>query len=137
VISGHPRLYIYLHVMPTPKLDNYLGTFRKMRGFTQREMAFLLGCHNSAKVSRYEHSRRVPSLDTIFAYEAILGCSSRELFAGIQERAERQAMHRVRLLRRRLERQSRNPILTRKVEFLRSVVEGGTDELHYEAVPKT
>jgi transcriptional regulator with XRE-family HTH domain len=123
--------------MPTPKLNNYLRTFRKMRGFTQREMAFLLGCHNAAKVSRYEHSRRVPSLDTIFAYETILGASARELFAGIQERAVRRALHRVRLLRRRLERQSRNPILTRKVEFLRAVAEGDTNELRYEAVPKT
>jgi transcriptional regulator with XRE-family HTH domain len=123
--------------MPTPKLNNYLGTFRKMRGFTQREMAFLLGCHNSAKVSRYEHSRRVPSLDTIFAYETILGTSAQELFAGIRERAERQAMHRVRLLRRRIERQTTNPILARKIEFLRSVAEGNTTELHYEAVPKT
>jgi transcriptional regulator with XRE-family HTH domain len=122
--------------MPTPKLNNYLGTFRKMRGFSQREIAFLLGCHNSAKVSRYEHDRRVPSLETIFAYEAILGTSARELFAGIQERAVRHALHRVRLLQRRLERQSRNPILARKVEFLRSLAEGDNDELHYEAVPK-
>jgi transcriptional regulator with XRE-family HTH domain len=123
--------------MPTPKLNNYLRTYRKMRGFTQREVAFLLGCHNPAKVSRYELSRRVPSLDTIFAYETILGFSASELFAGIQERAQRNAMHRVRLLRRRLERQSRNPMLARKVEFLRSVAEGDKDELHYEAVPKT
>jgi transcriptional regulator with XRE-family HTH domain len=123
--------------MPTPKLNNYLRTYRKVRGFTQREMAFLLGCRNPAKVSRYEQSRRVPSLETIFAYETILGISAQELFAGVQERAQRSAMHRVRLLRRSLDRQTKNPILARKVEFLRSVAEGGANELHYEAVPKT
>ena len=122
--------------MPTPKLDNYLRTFRKTRGFTQREVAFLLGRHNEAKVSRYEHSKRVPSLETIFAYETILGVPAHELFAGIQERARRHAMHRVKLLKSRLERRTKDPVLTQKVDFLRTVAEGGTNELHYEAIPK-
>lgn len=122
--------------MPIPKLNNYLKTFRKTRGFTQREVAFLLGGHNAAKVSRYERSRRIPSLETIFVYETILGISAHELFAGIKERAERHAIHRVRLLARRLERLTKNPILTRKVDFLRIVAEGGPDELHYEPIPK-
>jgi transcriptional regulator with XRE-family HTH domain len=118
--------------MPTAKLDNYLRTFRKTRGFTQREVAFLLGGHNKAKVSRYEHSRRVPALDTIFAYETIFGSSAHELFAGIQERAHRRAIHRVCLLARRLERQTKNPVLAQKVEFLRAVARGGAEELRYE-----
>ena len=92
--------------MPQTKLDNYLRTYRKNRGFSQREVAFLLSCHSGAKVSRYERSKRLPPLETIFAYEVILGMPARELFAGIQERAERRALHRVRLLARRLARQS-------------------------------
>ena len=120
--------------MPTPQLDNYLRTFRKTRGFTQREVAFLLGSHNEAKVSRYEHSKRVPSLETIFVYEAVLGIPAQELFAGIQERARRRAMNRVRLLSRRLEKQAKDPILARKVEFLRAVANGGTEELRYESI---
>jgi transcriptional regulator with XRE-family HTH domain len=123
--------------MPTPKLDNYLKTFRKTLGFTQREVAFLLGRHNPAKVSRYERSKRVPSLETIFAYETILGVSARELFAGIQERARRQAIHRARLLQRRLERQTKNPVLAQKVDFLRAVAEGNPDEPRYEAIQET
>lgn len=123
--------------MSQSKLDNYLRTFRKNRGFSQREVAFLLGCHSGAKVSRYERSKRIPPLETIFAYEVILGISSRELFAGIQERAQRRAMHRVRLLKRRLERRAKDPALARKVVLLRAIAEGGADELHYEAVPKT
>lgn len=122
--------------MPHPKLENYLRTFRKTRGFTQREVAFLLGGHSAAKVSRYEHSRRVPTLETIFAYEIIFGISAKELFAGIQERAGRRARHRVRLLARRLERQTKNPALARKVDFLRMLADGGADDLHYEPIPK-
>jgi transcriptional regulator with XRE-family HTH domain len=97
-------------------------------------VAFLLGCHNAAKVSRYEQSRRIPSLETVFAYETILGISAQELFAGIQERAERRAIHRARLLARRLERQAKNPVLARKVEFLRAVAKGGAEELSYEPI---
>jgi transcriptional regulator with XRE-family HTH domain len=120
--------------MPAPKLDNYLRTVRKTRGFTQREVAFLLSCHNEAKVSRYELSRRIPTIDTIFAYEVILGAPARELFAGIYERAQRRALHRVRLLRRRLERQAKSPLFAQKVDFLRAVVEGALEEPQYEAL---
>jgi transcriptional regulator with XRE-family HTH domain len=122
--------------MPTPKLDNYLRTFRKTRGFTQREVAFLLGGHNKAKVSRYENSKRVPSLETIFAYATIFGISAQELFAGIEERAQRHAIHRARLLARRLERQTKNPVLARKVDFLRAVADGNREEPRYEEIPK-
>ncbi len=123
--------------MPQTKLDNYLRTYRKNRGFSQREVAFLLSCHSGAKVSRYERSKRIPPLETIFAYEVILGMPARELFAGIQERAESRALHRVRLLARRLARKTNDPVLAQKVGFLRALAEGEADELHYEAVPKT
>lgn len=48
--------------MQNDKLDNYLRTYRKKLGLTQREVAFLLGCHSGAKVSRYERSARIPLL---------------------------------------------------------------------------
>jgi transcriptional regulator with XRE-family HTH domain len=122
--------------MSQTKLDNYLRTYRKSRGFSQREVAFLLSCHNEAKVSRYERSKRIPSLETVFAYEVILGIPARELFAGIQERAERNALHRVRLLTRRLARKAGNPVLVQKMAFLRVVANRGSEELHYEPIPK-
>lgn len=122
--------------MPQSKLDNYLRTYRKNRGFSQREVAFLLSCHSGAKVSRYERSKRIPPLETIFAYEVILGMPVGELFAGIRERAEKRARHRVRLLASRLARKMSDPRLAHKVEYLRALAKGGADELHYEAVPK-
>jgi C4-dicarboxylate-specific signal transduction histidine kinase len=64
----------------------------------------------------------------------VLGTSAQELFAGIQERARRHVMHRIRLLARRLERQAKNPLLAQKVEFLRAVLKGGTEELRYEPI---
>ena len=43
--------------MATHKLENYLRTYRKRSGLTQREVAFLVGCRNGAQVSRYERRR--------------------------------------------------------------------------------
>jgi transcriptional regulator with XRE-family HTH domain len=122
--------------MKKAKLDNYLRTHRRHRGFSQPEVAFLLGSTSHAKVSRYECFRQIPTLETIFAYEVILGTPVRELFAGIQDRAERRALHRVRLLARRLERRTGDPVLMRKLEFLRAIAKGDAEELRYEPIPE-
>jgi len=118
--------------MQTDKLDNYLRTYRKKLGLTQREVAFLLGCHSEAKVSRYERSARVPSLNAILAYEVIFQKPARELFAGIYDRAERETLRKVRQLVSRLRKRQESPALARKIAGLRAVVEGGLDELRYE-----
>jgi transcriptional regulator with XRE-family HTH domain len=65
------------------KLENYLRTYRKRSGLSQDEMAFLLGCQNGTKVSRYERFARKPNLETLFAYEVVFGAPARELFAGV------------------------------------------------------
>jgi len=118
--------------MQNDKLDNYLRSHRKKLGLTQREVAFILGCQSGAKVSRYERLGRVPSLTTIFAYEALFQKPARELFAGIYDRVERAALRKVRLLVNRLKKRRENPALARKIENLRALVDGGAEELRYE-----
>jgi transcriptional regulator with XRE-family HTH domain len=120
--------------MQNDKLDNYLRTYRKKLGLTQREVAFLLGCHGNAKVSRYERQGPIPNLKTIFAYEAIFQKPARELFAGIYDRAERETLRRARLLVTRLRKRRESPLLARKIASLRAVVEGGLEELRYESL---
>ncbi len=120
--------------MQTDKLDNYLRTYRKKLGLTQREVSFLLGCHGEAKVSRYERSGRIPDLKTIFAYEVIFQKPARELFAGIYERAERETLRRVRQLVSRLRKRQESPILARMIADLRALVEGGDEELRYTPI---
>jgi transcriptional regulator with XRE-family HTH domain len=118
--------------MQNDKLDNYLRTYRKKLGLTQREVAFLLGCHGPAKVSRYERPGPTPTLKTIFAYEAIFQKPARELFAGIYDRAARETLRRARLLVSRLRKRQASPLLARKIASLRAVVETGPEELRYE-----
>jgi transcriptional regulator with XRE-family HTH domain len=120
--------------MQNDKLDNYLRTYRKKLGLTQREVAFLLGSHSGAKVSRYERSGRIPSVRTIFAYEAIFQKPARELFAGIYARAERETLRKIRMLVSRLRNRQESPVLARKIAGLRAVVEGGLEDLRYEPV---
>jgi transcriptional regulator with XRE-family HTH domain len=120
--------------MQNDKLDNYLRTYRKKLGLTQREVAFLLGCHGGAKVSRYERSGPVPTLKTIFAYEAIFQKPARELFAGIHDRTERETLRRARLLVSRLRKRQESPALARKIASLRAVVDGGPEDLRYESL---
>jgi transcriptional regulator with XRE-family HTH domain len=118
--------------MQHDKLDNYLRTYRKKLGLTQREVAFLLGYRGNAKVSRYERQGPIPTLKTIFAYEAIFQKPARELFAGIYDRAERETLRRARLLVGRLRKRQASPILARKIASLRAVVEGEPEDLRYE-----
>ncbi len=123
--------------MQNDKLDNYLRTYRKKLGLTQREVAFLLGCHSGAKVSRYERSGRIPASGRIFAYEAIFQKPARELFAGIYARAERQTMRNLRMLVSRLRKRQESPALARKIASLRAVVEGEPKDLRYEPVSES
>ena len=120
--------------MQNDKLDNYLRTYRKKLGLTQRDVAFLLGSHGPTKVSRYERSGRIPDLKTIFAYEAIFQKPARELFAGIYDRAERETRRKVRQLVSRLRKRMESPALARKIAALRALVDGGDEELRYAPI---
>jgi transcriptional regulator with XRE-family HTH domain len=88
--------------MAVQRLENYLRTHRRQAGLSQDQMAYLLGARDGTKISRYERFARTPTLETALAYEAILGTPVRELFAGAYARAERTALRRARLLKKRL-----------------------------------
>ena len=89
--------------MATHKLENYLRTYRKRLGLTQREVAFLVGCRNGAQVSRYEKRRRLPPLRTALACEAAFGVPASVLFAGLREAAGQAVGERMLALRSKLE----------------------------------
>ena len=89
--------------MATHKLENYLRTYRKRSGLTQREVAFLVGCRNGAQVSRYEKRRRLPPLRAALAFEAAFGVPVAVLFAGLREAAGQAVGERMLALRSKLE----------------------------------
>ena len=74
-----------------------LKPHRKRSGFTQKELAFLLGGKKHSTISRYEAGERKPDLRTAVAYCVLFDRALADLFPGLHadvlgqigERAER------------------------------------------------
>lgn len=109
--------------MAGQKLNNYLRTYRKRAGFSQDEMAFLLGCRRGTKVSRYECFKRLPELPTAFAYETVFRVPVRDLFAGIFGQARRVTIRRARALYRKVGADAHGRLTAQKLMALKEVLE--------------
>ena len=114
----------------THRVKTYLRTFRRRSGLTQAEVAFLLGVHSGAKVSRYERLSRRPSFLTALGLQAVFGVPAETLLPAISAEVERKIMARAHLLSRRLERHSDSARTKRKIRFLTSVTARGTIASH-------
>jgi transcriptional regulator with XRE-family HTH domain len=104
------------------KLPNYLRTYRKHAALSQDEVAFLLGSSKGTKVSRHEHSDRVPSIEALLAYEIVLGAPLRELFAGMFEKVEDLTRERAEALIAKLSARDLDRTTARKIQMLRRLV---------------
>lgn len=103
------------------RLENYLRTYRKRTGFSQREVAFLLGCSDGTKVSRYERLARKPTLHAVFAYEMIFRVPAREMFAGLYQKVEQRILERARRLDDTLSARKLDRVTARKLAALRAL----------------
>jgi len=103
------------------RLHNYLRTYRKRAGLSQGEVAFLLGCTNRSKVSRYERFARQPSLETALAYKAIFGISAQELFAGLYEKVEQRTVRRAKMLGAKLGQEKPDNFTPQKMGTLKAI----------------
>ena len=88
--------------MPHKILESYLRFYRRRAGFTQKEIATLLGSRTGSKISRYEHLKSMPNLQTAFGYEVIFHVPAHDLFVGIFQEVESKVASRARHLIRRL-----------------------------------
>ena len=105
-------------------LESYLRTYRKRSGFSQDEVAFLLGSTSGAKVSRYEWLAQQPTLPTVIAYEVIFRTPARDLFAGLYQKVEKETISRARLLARKLAEARVRRTTPRKLAMLESLSSG-------------
>ena len=117
--------------MSSRKLTNYLRTYRKRSYLSQDEVAYLLGCKNGSKISRYEHFTRKPTLETVFRYAVLFGVPGRDLFAGIFEKAEKDVSRRAQFLARKINTANPDPMTDRKLAALR-VISGSRTEANQE-----
>jgi transcriptional regulator with XRE-family HTH domain len=103
------------------RLENYLRTYRKRFGFSQTEIAILLGNQSRAMISRYERQATRPPLETALAYEAIFRVSAGNLFAGLYEKVEKEIAIRARLLAEKLAEEGNRKKALRKLVALDAI----------------
>lgn len=115
-------------------LTNYLRAERKRLGLSQDEVAFLLGCRDGGKLSRYERFQRAPNLETAAALELIFGVPVRDLFAGVYEDSGRIVRRRSQMLARRLKRRAEARTKLKRVRAIADRAKG-TEEYRYDALP--
>lgn len=108
--------------MAHQRLQHYLRTYRRRHGFSQAELALLLGASSDTKVSRYESFRRSPSVTAVFAYEIIFNTPARDLFAGSYDAVRGDIRERAGRLIKLLEPDAKNPRTLRKLQLLRTIV---------------
>jgi transcriptional regulator with XRE-family HTH domain len=105
--------------MSKPKLHNYLRMFRRRTGFTQYEIAFLLGSNHFHKISRYERGARTPHLRTVLAYQILFHASAKDLFGELFEKVEVEIRQRAKELLYTSELLPRDSRTKRKIDHLK------------------
>ena len=78
-----------------PRLKSYLRPLRRRWGFTQRELAFLIGTKSSTVISRIEGLQRLPSLGAAFACAVIFGTPPLEVFPGFHSEVQKAVLSRA------------------------------------------
>lgn len=90
--------------MSSRPMPNYLRSNRKRLALSQKDLTFLLGAEDGAKVCRYERFIRNPGLQAALAFEAVFQRPIRELFAGLYQKVEREVANRAKRLAARPDR---------------------------------
>ena len=73
-----------------PRTPNLLWLYRKRLGFSQKQVATLLGHHTTSHVSDYERGVRRPSLETVLKLSIILRMPTAGLYQGLYPKLKRQ-----------------------------------------------
>jgi transcriptional regulator with XRE-family HTH domain len=94
---------------------------RKRLALSQHDVAFLMGTHGGAGISRYEQSSQLPNLETALALEAILQTPIKELFAGLYEEVLQRVVVRAKTLMYKNERGRRAIRKRRSLEIIISL----------------
>ena len=116
-------------IMTCSKLPNYLRTYRRRIGFSQRDIAYLLGGHDAARISRYEHFHGSPGLRVSLAYTVIFQATIRELFGGEYKKVENVVHSRARILAARLATNKQDSSTEQKVTVLKRIISTSADDL--------
>ena len=110
------------------KLRNHIRKYRKQAGLSQRDIAYLLGGHHPARISRYEHFQSAPSLRIALAFSILFRVPTDRLFSGDYQKVEAVVNRRAKVLLARLAAGKRDQATLRKLAVLRYLSEPGALE---------
>jgi transcriptional regulator with XRE-family HTH domain len=110
------------------RLTTYLRPLRRRHGFTQRELAFLIGGNSGTVVSRIEGEKRTPSLAATIALAILFDAAPLDVFPGLFSEVHEGVLYRVNELYEKLQG---NPSRTTRVklDFLETVLARLKNEL--------
>jgi transcriptional regulator with XRE-family HTH domain len=108
--------------MEDQPLTTYLRTYRQRTGFTQPEVAFLIGGMDGKVVSRHERGERRPALHTVLKYAFVLDVAIVELYEGLSAEIRAEICIRVRGLVRTTKRERQTARSDRKLESLNRII---------------
>ena len=77
-----------VHEQHHEPLANYLRTHRLKTGFTQGDVAGVLGYANHDVISRHERQEKIPSLLVALSYETFYRVPVSEIFVGLASSVE-------------------------------------------------
>ena len=107
-----------------------LRSHRRTWGLSQRELADLLGFESPTHVSRIEHGKRTPLLETALACSTLFGVSLDELFPQFAAEIEEKLKERISRLHEG-SLHTTNPSGLRKREFLTRALRGTAEEPNF------
>ena len=103
------------------ELTSYLRSLRRRAGFSQCDLAELIGYLSGDQVSRHERADTMPSLLAAFSYEVVFRVPVAELFPGIYATVKQDIEERLANLERELEQSNakgrKAPLTARKLEW--------------------
>ena len=98
--------------------SNSLKPHRKRSGFTQGELAYLLGLKEHSAISRFEQGHREPSLRTAFAYRLLFDRGLEQLFPQVHAEVCAELASRTEQLSKQIARGGHNPKCSYKLQKL-------------------
>jgi transcriptional regulator with XRE-family HTH domain len=90
---------------------NYLFRLRRIRGYSQKQLAMLLGLRAPKAISEFEQGRRLPGLQTAVLLEIALGTQLRDIYPDMYQHLGRAAVRREDALPVRFSRHIRGRVL--------------------------
>ena len=93
------------------RFHNYLFRLRRIRGFSQKQFALLLGLKCRKAISDFESGRRLPELKVALSMEIVLGTKLSEIYPDLYGRLAANAVSREDRLPPRFSRHIRGRVL--------------------------